>query len=132
MIASKLAAMGLWPQAFSDMVTIAASGTTLATAAVCALADVVKINGGTGSIAFTQPGTPGDTMTLVNATAAAVTAYPVVPGGMINGSANPFSVGINHASTLRCLAPGQWFVTNDVALTGAVPLTSVVEPAAAG
>lgn len=132
MIASKMTAFGLWPGAFSDCSRVQAAGTTLATANVVALADTVIINGGTGGINFSGPGSRGDTMTVVNATAAGVQCYPGQKAGMINGTANPFVVGVNHATTMKCLAPGQWFVTNDVALTGTIPLSDEEEPAASG
>ncbi len=120
MIAAQMAAMGLWPQAFSGKAAVKAAGTTAADAAVAPLSAVTVVSGGTGGVILAGGGTLGDTMLLVNATAAAVNAYPAT-GGKINNATAALSVGIAHAVTLLCLAAGQWFVLADVALTGTIP-----------
>lgn len=127
MIAAKMAAMGMWPQAFSDVGRVAAAGTTGPTATPFNLADVVIINGGTGGIIMKQAGQPGDQMTLINAVGGAVLCYPG-GSGQISGAAS-VSVGVNHAVTLRCLKPGLWFNMNDATLVGSIPLMEEDVPA---
>jgi hypothetical protein len=130
MIAAKMAAMGLWPAAFADSAAVTAAGTTATDAAVVQAADMLVIKAGTGGIVLKGGGSKGDGMVVINGTAAAVNLYPAPGGGTINGAAAALSIGINHATTLRCLAPKQWFVMADAALTGTIPLSDE-EPAAA-
>ena len=131
MIASKMSAMGLWPGAFSDITKATAAGSTLATAGAAAVADIVMIVAGTGNVALDSHGSPGDEMTIINATGAAVGVYTLNGKGTINGTANPYSMVAAHCAVLKCLKAGTWFVLSDVALTGTIPTGAEEEPAAA-
>jgi len=121
-IASKMSAMGLWPEAFQDVQFVHAAGTTEATANRAELSATLVIAGGTGGVVMDGGGSPGDEMMVVNATAGSANLYPAV-GAQINGAGAGTALAVTngHATTLLCLVPGHWFVVADVALTGTIP-----------
>ena len=132
-IAAQMAAWGLWPQAFTGRTTVKAAGTTVTDAQKIALSNLTVIQGGTGGVVLPGSGNAGDTMVLINANGAAVNLYPAPTTGKINGGTAAYSIVAAHAATFMCLAPAQWFLLSDVALTGTIPASDgsefVEEPA---
>lgn len=127
MIGAQSVAMGMWPGAINSSGVAVVSGIDAPSANTIALADSVFLsNPGGGSFCKLAPGAvAGDSMTLVNLTAAVIN---VVPSYKINNATTVLSVASLHAVTLRCMAKDNWYVMADVTLTGGAP--SDDEPAA--